>query len=82
MMKEIKNTMTGGQKMDFRPNKISHFRKLLGWSQADLAVAIDTSQQNLHNYETGKVKPPLEKKEKIEEVLGIPLKALFPKTEV
>lgn len=71
--------MKGGPKMDFRPNKIAYFRKLMGWTQSDLAAAIKTSSVNLHNYETGKVKTPPEIKEKIQEILGIPCNALFPR---
>jgi len=71
--------MKGNRLMLVRPNKVAHFRRLLGWSQVDLAAAIGTSQGNLTRYERGKRSIPLETKEKIQEILGIPFSALFPR---
>lgn len=50
---------------------IKKYRKLKGMTQSELAKGVGISQNTLSSYESGKISPPIEKIEKIAEVLEV-----------
>jgi DNA-binding XRE family transcriptional regulator len=62
-------------------NKIRFYRRLLDWTQDDLAKAVGCEQRTLCDYERGKIRTSENLKSKISTVLGIPEKMIFPRSE-
>ncbi len=56
--------------------KIAEVRKRRGWSQGELATALEISQKRLGKWERGLHAPSLEDLEKLSEVLEVPLAEL------
>lgn len=42
-------------------NTIKQLRKAHGWSQNDLAAELGVTQKVIHDYESSKTKPPIER---------------------
>ena len=61
-----------------RKNKIRDYRRLLDWTQSELAKAVGTRQQYIGRYERGIHKVPERLKPKIASVLGLPESVIFP----
>lgn len=65
-----------------RKNKLRYYRRLLNWSQADLAVTAGleriTGQTSISGYERGLYRCPEALRIKISAVLGLPRETVFP----
>jgi len=61
-----------------KKNKIRHYRRLLNWTQSQLAKAVGSRQQYIANYEQSIHKIPECIKPKIASVLGLPEELIFP----
>lgn len=61
----------------FSGEKLRDFRRTAGISRERFAVLIDRSYQSLRHYESGKTTPPPDIGERIADVLGIPVEALY-----
>ena len=60
-----------------RKNKIRDYRRLLNWTQSELAKAVGSRQQYICKYERGIHKVPEHLKSKIASVLGLPEQIMF-----
>ena len=61
-----------------RKNKLRDYRRLLDWTQSELAKAVGSRQQYIGKYERGIHKVPEPLKPKIASVLGLPEDLIFP----
>lgn len=61
-----------------RPNKIRYYRRLMNFTQGQLAVAIGVYQVRLCRYERSYLVTPREMRSKIASVLGLPVAVVFP----
>ena len=65
-----------------RENKIRYYRRLLNWTQEQLAEAVGFERINgqvyISRYERGMYRTPKDLQEKITAVLGLPIKVIFP----
>jgi len=59
-------------------NKIRDYRRLLDWTQSELAKAVGSQQQYICKYERGIHKVPERLKSKIASTLGLPEDLIFP----
>jgi transcriptional regulator with XRE-family HTH domain len=59
-------------------NKIRYYRRLLNWTQEQLAEAVGSRYQYIGRYERGMYRTPKDLQEKIASVLGLPVKTIFP----
>ena len=59
-------------------NKIRYYRRLLNWTQEQLAEAVGSRYQYIGNYERGVYRTPKDLQKKISTVLGLPLEVIFP----
>ena len=59
-------------------NKIRYYRRLLNWTQEQLAEAVGSRYQYIGRYERGVHRTPKDIREKIASVLGLPIKVIFP----
>jgi len=63
-------------------NKLRYYRRLLDWTQTQLAEAVGLERKNGQTYigwyERGVVRTPKHLKPKIASVLGLPVKVIFP----
>lgn len=59
-------------------NKIRYYRRLLNWTQEQLAEAVGSRYQYIGRYERGMYRTPKDLQEKIASVLGLPLETVFP----
>lgn len=62
-----------------KPNKLAYFRKLLGWTQADLARALNVTAGSLSRWESSEVNCPSEKRGELQRLLGLSVDVLFPR---
>jgi DNA-binding XRE family transcriptional regulator len=67
--------------MSKKRNKIRFYRRLLDWTQVDLAESVGITQKVLSDYERDIYKVPDDLKPKITKALGIPEKMIFPRSE-
>jgi putative transcriptional regulator len=58
-------------------NRLKELRAERGWSQADLAAALDVSRQSVNAIETGKYDPSLPLAFRIARLFGLPIEAIF-----
>ena len=58
-------------------NRLRVLRAERGWSQQDLAAALDVSRQSVNAIETGKYDPSLPLAFRIARVFGEPIEAIF-----
>lgn len=58
-------------------NKIRENRRKMGWTQIELAKALNISQGSLSGYETGKIEPDMTTMRKMADLFGVTLDALF-----
>ena len=63
-------------------NKLRFYRRLLDWTQGDLAKAIGCKQRVFCEYERGRIRVPDDLKPKIAKALGLPEYMIFPRSEV
>ncbi|GAI60514.1 unnamed protein product [marine sediment metagenome] len=61
-----------------RPNKIRYYRRLMNFTQGQLAVAIGVYQTKLCRYERSYLVTPREMRLKIASILGLPVEVIFP----
>lgn len=61
-----------------RKNKIRYYRRLLNWTQEQLAEAVGSRYQYIGRYERGMYRTPKDLQEKISAVLGLPRETIFP----
>ncbi|GAH41849.1 unnamed protein product [marine sediment metagenome] len=61
-----------------KKNKIRYYRRLLNWTQEQLAEAVGSRYQYIGRYERGIHRTPKDLQEKISAVLGLPLGTIFP----
>lgn len=65
-----------------RKNKLRYYRRLLDWTQLQLAEAVGfepaNGQRYISRYERGIYRTPRHLKTKIASVLGLPVKVIFP----
>ena len=61
-----------------KKNKIRHYRRLLDWTQSELAKAVGSRQQYIGRYERGIHKVPERLKPRIASVLELPEDLIFP----
>ena len=61
-----------------KKNKIRDYRRLMNWTQSELAKAVGSRQQYIGKYERGIHKTPEHLKPKIASVLGLPEDLIFP----
>jgi len=59
-------------------NKLRYYRRLLNWTQEQLAEAVGSRYQYIGQYERGMYKTPKVLQKKISDVLGLPLETIFP----
>lgn len=59
-------------------NKLKYYRRLLNWTQEQLAEAVGSRYQYIGRYERGMIGTPKDLQEKIASVLGLPKKVIFP----
>ena len=64
-----------------KKNKIRHYRRLMNWTQLELARAVGSRQQYIGTYEKGIIGTPKRLKPKIASVLGLPEEVIFPEDE-
>lgn len=62
-----------------KPNKLAYFRKLLKWSQQDLAKALGINSGTLSRWESSEVNCPSEKRGELQRLLGLDVDVLFPR---
>lgn len=69
-------------KRQIRKNKLRHYRRLLDWTQTELAEAVGLKPVNgqiaISGYERGLCKCPEALRIKIATVLGLPRETVFP----
>ena len=58
-------------------NRLKILRAERGWTQADLAEAMDVTRQTVHAIEKGKYDPSLPLAFKIAHVFGMPMEQIF-----
>ena len=58
-------------------NRIAELRQANGWTQAELAAALDVSRQTVISIERGKYDPSLPLAFRISAVFGRPIEELF-----
>ncbi len=58
-------------------NRLKILRAERGWTQADLAEAMDVTRQTVHAIEKGKYDPSLPLAFKIAQVFGMPIEQIF-----
>lgn len=58
-------------------NRLRVLRAERGWSQQDLASALEVSRQSVNAIETGRYDPSLPLAFKIADVFGMPIEAIF-----
>ena len=58
-------------------NRLKILRAERGWTQADLAEAMDVTRQTVHAIEKGKYDPSLPLAFKIAHVFGMPIEQIF-----
>jgi len=61
-----------------RPNKIRYYRRLMNFTQGQLATAIAVYQVKLSRYERSELITPREMRSKIASILGLPVEVIFP----
>ena len=61
-----------------KKNKIRYYRRLMNWTQLELAEAVGSRQQSIGTYERGIIGTPKRLKPKIASVLGLPEDLIFP----
>jgi DNA-binding XRE family transcriptional regulator len=61
-----------------KKNKLRHYRRLMNWTQLELAEAVGSRQQYIGTYERGIIGTPKCLKPKIASVLGLPFEVVFP----
>lgn len=61
-----------------KKNKLKHYRRLMNWTQLELAKAVGSRQLYISRYERGIHKTPEDLKPKIASVLGLPEEVIFP----
>ncbi len=61
-----------------KKNKLRHYRRLMNWTQLELAEAVGSRQQYIGTYERGIIGTPNRLKPKIASVLGLPIDVIFP----
>jgi len=68
-----------------RKNRLRYYRRLLNWSQAELATAVGLERVNgqiyISNYERGVCRCPEALRVKISSILGLPRETVFPEDE-
>ncbi|MBA7617669.1 hypothetical protein ES703_24985 [subsurface metagenome] len=64
-----------------RPNKIRYYRRLLNFTQGQLATAIGVYQVKLSRYERSELVTPKEMKARIASILALPIEVVFPEDE-
>lgn len=65
-------------KAKIKANKIRYYRRLLNWTQEQLAEAVGSRYQYIGRYERGVNRIPEKLKPKIASVLGLPQEVVFP----
>jgi len=65
-------------KTKIRKNKLRYYRRLLNWTQEQLAEAVGSRYQYIGRYERGVYRTPKALRVKISAVLGLPLEVVFP----
>ena len=58
-------------------NSLRELRAAKGWSQAELAVALDVARQSVNAIETGKYDPSLPLAFKLSRLFGCPIEQIF-----
>jgi putative transcriptional regulator len=58
-------------------NRLKELRAERGWTQADLADALDVSRQTVNALETGKYDPSLPLAFRIGRIFGLPIEQIF-----
>ncbi len=61
-----------------KKNKIRDYRRLMNWTQSELAKAVGSRQLYISRYERGMHRTPERLKPKIASVLGLPEDLIFP----
>ncbi|MBA7623433.1 hypothetical protein ES703_30829 [subsurface metagenome] len=59
-------------------NRLRDYRRLMNWTQLELAEAVGSRQLYISRYERGIIRTPEYLKPKIASVLGLPLEVVFP----
>ena len=59
-------------------NRLRDYRRLMNWTQSELAKAVGSRQLYISRYERGIIGTPERLKPKIASVLGLPLEVIFP----
>ena len=62
---------------EFAHAKLKEARKRIGWTQSDLAFAMNCTPYTVQNWETGFVQPPVKRLIRLCEVLEIDVRDLF-----
>lgn len=65
-----------------KENRLKNYRRLMNWTQSELAKAVGSRQLYISRYERGINKIPENLKPKIASVLGLPKEVIFPDSEV
>jgi putative transcriptional regulator len=58
-------------------NRIREIRRELGWTQADLAVALEVSRQTVNAIENGKFDPSLPLAFRLSRLFEMPIESIF-----
>jgi len=61
-----------------KKNRLRDYRRLMNWTQSELAKAVGSRQLYISRYERGIYRTPEQLKPKIASVLGLPLEVVFP----
>lgn len=65
-----------------KKNRLKDYRRLMNWTQSELAKAVGSRQLYISRYERGIIGTPKQLQPKIASVLGLPLEVIFPDNEV